>query len=213
MRRNRRLRRANDTRTNNRYNRRNRNRFAAISSHLTPTEIDVLAGFTEDLQFGLERFFEDTTEELEFVKDQIFTLDRELSLAENRAKEATAQMAAFEKFTKTVKKLEDFDAVKSISDLGATLVKRVSDATEQVTDLKERLADLNEKQQEIEGDDLFDVLGDTLKDLDTDKSLDGLGKFTTTMSSIISEAGDDFLFDILGGDAREFFVLMEKVGL
>ena len=78
---------------------------------------------------------------------------------------------------------------------------------------KETLELLKDELDEIEASDLYNALGDLLKDLDQDDSIEGLTAFASTLTKIMAAVGDEeFIEDVLGGGAREFLIMIDKIG-
>lgn len=189
------------------------NRMAKIDTVLKAYEIDVFAGMAADLFDSLASFVEDQSATIKDVSDQIFYAERDLKDAKNKLKSCQDKLKVFAPFSKLISP-EDEESLTVIS-LGNSLQDNAKEMQEEVSNLELDLSDLKEELSVLEGDALFVALVEDglLEDLDQDDTVEGLSSFATALAELISVADDEFIFDTLGGDAREMILMMEKIGL
>ena len=193
-----------------------RKRIARIDTALKTSEIDVFAGYAEELYSGLARMVDSISDEIEDAENQIFYTERDLKDAEARLLQSNEVYKKFEGFSESLYKAERSDIMSSLNDLEKSLSKAIDADQNAIRHYKQKLKELGMELDLVSSDPVYEALvdGNKLDGLDQDDSISGLTAFSSALAEVISAAGeDDFLFDLLGGGAREFINMMERVGL
>ena len=191
----------------------NRRKVARIDVVLRASEIDTFAAYAEDLFHGLSDMYEDMKEKAEEIAPEIFYTEKEINKKTDSKKALDKQLAALKPTAKMVGQMENPQLFSAYSNFVLELESVQKKNEIELEAEKETLELLKDELDEIEASELYNALGDLLKDLDQDDSIEGLTSFASTLTKIMAAVGDEeFIEDILGGDAREFLIMIDKIG-
>lgn len=191
----------------------NRRKVARIDVVLRAGEIDVFAGYAEDLFHGLSDLFEDMKEKAEEIAPEIFYTQKEINKKSESKKALDKQLSGLKPTAKMIGQMENAQLFSAYSNFVLEMESVQKKLEIELEAEKESLELLEEELAEIEGSELYGALGDLLKDLDQDDSIEGLTSFASTLTKIMGAVGsEEFIEDILGNDSREFLIMIDKIG-
>ena len=190
-----------------------RRKVARIDVVLRASEIDVFAGYAEDLFHGLSDMYEDMKEKAEEIAPEIFYTQKEINKKSESKKALDKQLSGLKPTAKMIGQMENAQLFSAYSNFVLEMESVQKKLEIELEAEKESLELLEEELAEIEGSELYGALGDLLKDLDQDDSIEGLTSFANTLTKIMGAVGsEEFIEDILGNDSREFLIMIDKIG-